>query len=469
MKLSIAIIARNEADSIVRCLESVKGADEIVVCDTGSEDATVEIAKRYTDKVYTDYKWEDHFANARNHARSKCTGDWIFTIDCDNRLVEGIEVVRREIERAEAAGVKTVSIKVLFEKGNVFSHWLPFLYKNDPDIYWKGAIHNHLTRDDKFYSDISIACWYSASHYKDTDRSFRILKREVARDGDNLLREKYYLAREYYNRRDFEIALYWYKEYFKKAYWGPEMADAHLLMSRCLWQLQRGDEARATCLTAIGINTHFKEAVLFMAEMSGPINRERWLEFAELADNSNVLFHRTKTEWGAAQYDAQFNANSDMSRYEEIQKEIARIVGDASILDIGCGPGALAKYVKNYSGFDFSSEAVRIAAHPNVWVGSAYDKKNFNGADYYVCTEVLEHLDDLKVIGNILPGQKVIFSVPSFDDESHIRVFNEAILKIRYGSLFDFNRISRFNWRGRWEMGGTSTREYILLVEATKR
>lgn len=468
MRLSVAIIARNESASISRCLESVKGADEIVVCDTGSDDNTVEIAKQYTDRVYTDYKWADHFSEARNHARSKCTGDWILTIDSDNRLVEGIEAVRAEISRAEAANVKTISIGVLFEQGNRFSHWLPFLYKNEPEIYWKGAVHNYLTRDDKFYSNLTISCWYSPSHHKDPNRSFRILKHEVSVN-DDLVREKFYLAREYYSRCDFDIAVYWYKEYFKKAFWGPEMADAYLMMARCLWQLQRGDEARATCLTAIGINTHFREALLFMAEMSGPINHERWMEFAEHADNSNVLFVRTKSEWTNVQYDDQFSNNADMSRYEEIQKEIACIVGEHSVLDIGCGPGALAKFIPNYSGFDFSEVAVKLANHPRVWVGSAYDKSNFNGADYYVCTEVLEHLDDFKVISNIPSGQKVIFSVPSFDDESHIRTFNEAIIKIRYGSLFDFKRITRFNWRGRWEKGGNPTQSYILLTEATKR
>ena len=52
MSLSVAIICRNSSDVIERCLESIKDADEIVVVDTGSFDNTIEIAKRYTDKVY---------------------------------------------------------------------------------------------------------------------------------------------------------------------------------------------------------------------------------------------------------------------------------------------------------------------------------------------------------------------------------------------------------------------------------
>lgn len=467
MKLSISIICRNEANSISRCLDSVKGADEIVVVDTGSEDSTVEIARQYTSHIYTDYKWNDDFSAARNHALSKCTGDWILVIDADNRLGNSISEVKAECVKADADGDKTISLRIY--AGDHFSHLLPYLFRRDPEIYFKRPVHNYLTRDDKHHSNLSLHCWYSDSHRRDPDRSFRILKKANAEDA-TLVRDKFYLGREYYVHGLYSDAIRWFKKYLSmNSNYTAEIAETYLLMSRSYWNLQEGDLARETCAKAINVNTHFKEAVLFLAEMSGPINRERWLGFADGADNSNVLFHREKAEWTADQYDAQFRNDSDMSRYHEIQKEIARIVGDASVLDIGCGPGKLAPYIKSYSGFDFSPEAVKIAAHPKVWLGSAYDKANFNGADYYVCTEVLEHLDDFRVIDNIPSGQKVILSVPSFDDESHIRVFTEGILKSRYGPLFDFNRITRFNWRGRWEMGGDPTQSYILLAEVIKR
>jgi len=471
MKLSVSIIARNEAESIARCLQSVQGADEIVVCDTGSEDRTVEIAKEHGAAVFTDYQWNDDFSAARNHCRQKCTGDWILTIDCDNRLVQNIAAVRREIEIADAAGAKTLSIGVLFEDSGLFSHWLPFLYKNDPEICWKGAVHNYLTRDEKRLSKLTISCWHSPAHAKDPGRSFRILKRVVAENPDGLVREKYYLAREYASRQDFDIALYWFREYIKKAYWGPEMADAYLFMARCLWCTQKGDEARAHCLTAIGIDANFQEALLFMAEMSGPKNRDRWLLFSETANNQDVLFLRAKAEWQSKQYDEQFAADSDMSRYDAIHREIAAIVGEATVLDIGCGVGALGKHIKNYSGFDFSPVAVKIAAHPKVWTGSAYDKANFNGAEYYVSTEVLEHLDDLKVLGNVPAGKKLIFSVPSFDDPSHIRTFTEDSMRRRYKDLLEIQRVTRFNWTEarKWDKAAPFSNSHILLVQAAKR
>jgi len=55
--LSVAIIAGNEEKNIGDCLESVKWADEIIVVDSESKDKTVEIARRYTDKVFI-RKWE---------------------------------------------------------------------------------------------------------------------------------------------------------------------------------------------------------------------------------------------------------------------------------------------------------------------------------------------------------------------------------------------------------------------------
>ena len=102
MKLSAALIVKNEKDHIQTVLTSIQGVDEIVVCDTGSTDNTVELAKRYTDKVFVDYVWNDDFAEARNHALSKCTGDWVLSIDGDEILEEdGVEKIRNIISQAK--------------------------------------------------------------------------------------------------------------------------------------------------------------------------------------------------------------------------------------------------------------------------------------------------------------------------------------------------------------------------------
>ena len=68
--ISLCMIVKNEERVLARCLDSVADlVDEIIIVDTGSTDATKEIAARYTEKIY-DFVWQDHFAAARNFSFS---------------------------------------------------------------------------------------------------------------------------------------------------------------------------------------------------------------------------------------------------------------------------------------------------------------------------------------------------------------------------------------------------------------
>ena len=86
MKFSLCMIVKNEEAVLNRCLESMASAmDEIIIVDTGSTDATKKIAAAYTDQIY-DFAWTGNFAEARNYAASKATGDYIYTADADEYL-----------------------------------------------------------------------------------------------------------------------------------------------------------------------------------------------------------------------------------------------------------------------------------------------------------------------------------------------------------------------------------------------
>ncbi len=82
-KLSLALIVKNEARCLDRCLRSVREAvQEIVVVDTGSTDDTVRIARGFGAKVAT-FAWINDFAAARNHALDQCSGEWVLMLDAD--------------------------------------------------------------------------------------------------------------------------------------------------------------------------------------------------------------------------------------------------------------------------------------------------------------------------------------------------------------------------------------------------
>ena len=96
MKISASMIVKNEEKVLANALDSISGVDEIVIVDTGSTDNTIEIAKKYTDKIYSgaEYNWQDNFAYHRNQSLDRCSGDWILIIDADEHLDNSIEEIR---------------------------------------------------------------------------------------------------------------------------------------------------------------------------------------------------------------------------------------------------------------------------------------------------------------------------------------------------------------------------------------
>ncbi len=100
MKISAAIICFNEEDKIERCLQSVVWADEIVVLDSFSSDKTVEICKKYTDRVYQ-HAFEGHIQQ-KNRVLDLCNYEWVFSIDADEVMTgELVDEILAMIERGE--------------------------------------------------------------------------------------------------------------------------------------------------------------------------------------------------------------------------------------------------------------------------------------------------------------------------------------------------------------------------------
>ncbi|HTH51933.1 MAG TPA: glycosyltransferase family 2 protein [Pyrinomonadaceae bacterium] len=96
VKISAKIITWNEEQNIAELCEGLGWADEIVVVDSFSTDKTVEIARRYTEKVIQN-EFKSH-GDQHTFADAQTTGDWIFWIDGDERvtqeLVESIQQLR---------------------------------------------------------------------------------------------------------------------------------------------------------------------------------------------------------------------------------------------------------------------------------------------------------------------------------------------------------------------------------------
>jgi (heptosyl)LPS beta-1,4-glucosyltransferase len=93
--VSVVLISLNEEKRIGACLDSLRWADEIIVVDSGSSDATRDIARRYTDLVF-EIPWQG-FGPQKQAAVDRASRRWVFNVDCDERVTEELAAEIRAI------------------------------------------------------------------------------------------------------------------------------------------------------------------------------------------------------------------------------------------------------------------------------------------------------------------------------------------------------------------------------------
>ncbi|UVV72903.1 glycosyltransferase family 2 protein [Pantoea agglomerans] len=95
-RLSVVMIAKNEAELLPDCLASVSWADEIIVLDSGSHDSSVDIATQAGAKVYLNDDWQG-YGIQRQRAQHYATGDMILMIDADERVTPELRAAIEQV------------------------------------------------------------------------------------------------------------------------------------------------------------------------------------------------------------------------------------------------------------------------------------------------------------------------------------------------------------------------------------
>jgi glycosyltransferase involved in cell wall biosynthesis len=145
---SVCMIVRNEEHHLPDCLRSLAGIPgEIVVLDTGSSDATREIARQFGARVF-DFPWPDSFAAARNECLRHARGKWILWVDADDRLDsdnrERLSAVLASLgDELDAYAMKVRS--VLDAQRSSFRLLDQVrLFRNLPGVLWHYRVHEQI-------------------------------------------------------------------------------------------------------------------------------------------------------------------------------------------------------------------------------------------------------------------------------------------------------------------------------------
>jgi glycosyltransferase involved in cell wall biosynthesis len=144
IKITVAVITKNEERHIAKCLENVAWADDIVVVDGFSTDKTAEIAKSLGARVI-EHKFSGSFADERNVGNENAKHDWVLHIDADDIVTDDF---RKKLEETLSDSGDAVIYK--FRRRNFFlghsmdhggfHHYIPNLV-NRKHVKYKGEVH----------------------------------------------------------------------------------------------------------------------------------------------------------------------------------------------------------------------------------------------------------------------------------------------------------------------------------------
>jgi len=153
MKISVSMIALNEENFIGRALSSCAFADEIVVVDGGSTDATIQILQSNSKVRIVHHLWEGHFGRQRQISLQHCSGDWVIRLDADEafslafeeKIRSILETTPQEVSAYRVRQCNLVGNEKFYSQSADQLETYPRIWRNLPGVGWERAVHEKLT------------------------------------------------------------------------------------------------------------------------------------------------------------------------------------------------------------------------------------------------------------------------------------------------------------------------------------
>ncbi|AJE02403.1 glycosyltransferase family 2 protein [Geobacter pickeringii] len=143
--LSAVMIARNAERYLSMSLRSLQRVcQEIVLVDTGSDDATIAIAEQYRCRIFH-YPWGNDFSAAKNYAIEQAEYSWLLSVDADEVLYDkGSATLLASVVAEDAWPACVVWIDNLRDSGRTESHQALRLFRNDSRIRFANPVHESI-------------------------------------------------------------------------------------------------------------------------------------------------------------------------------------------------------------------------------------------------------------------------------------------------------------------------------------
>lgn len=354
MLLSIVMMIKNEERNLQKTLPALKPLmseinSELIILDTGSTDNSVNIAKKYTNKIYFE-EWNNSFSDMRNKSISYASGDWILILDADEELIEYKKLIEFfTTDLCQKYNSATIELKsILSEDNSKFNiAAIPRLFKKNKDFKYIGSIHEQPLWEAPLYNRVAFFNHYG---YLFVDEELR--QRKNKRNKEILLNEleknnndpylNYQLGKEYIASRNYEDAILfleksndiYMKNKIKAVYVKCDLAHLYL-------KLNRLDKCEKICLEYIKKDKNNIDIYYYLATAERNLykyneSNKYYERYRYLLNNYNIS---TQANDITCMYDTAGNTIEseinnvnnyyDLGNYSKVIEEINRISEEA--------------------------------------------------------------------------------------------------------------------------------------------
>lgn len=305
MILSIAMIVKNEEKYLDKTLKSLvplmsEIESELIIVDTGSTDRTVDIANKYTDKVY--FKdWSGNFAEMRNESIKYAKGEWILILDADEEVVEYhnfIDFINSD-KREKYNSLNIVLNNFSNEELTVATKSpLLRIFKNDGNFKYEGMIHEQPVYKTPIYNPVDGAILVNHYGYIYEDETIR--QKKMKRNEELLFKElelnpnspyiNYQLGQNYMVLNKASDAVFHLEksrlEYEKK---GILYIPTYVSLLACYYAMHENLKAEQICLKYLKKDKRNIDIYFYLANAQKEMSR-----YEDSAKNYNKFFYYIK-------------------------------------------------------------------------------------------------------------------------------------------------------------------------------
>lgn len=209
--ISLCMIVKNEEQCIDNCLKSIyKLMDEIIIVDTGSNDNTKEICRKYTEKIY-DYKWDYDFGKARTYSFSLATSDYILWLDADDIIISENYIKLQKLKSSMSGDIDIYNLWYDYRHDTegkcVYTFYRERIIKNTEDVYWDCVVHEllHFNKNSTIINtDIRVT---HTNNHDNTEKYINFFEIKINSGYELNPREKYFYSTELIKNKKLKKAI----------------------------------------------------------------------------------------------------------------------------------------------------------------------------------------------------------------------------------------------------------------------